>query len=76
MPAPGDRYAQAFIVEVEQCWAMVHDRQGQATHCLEPPTHTGRWISPAGGQWWRVWSCDAHLEGLTAVRATGWRQPN
>jgi len=35
MPQPGDRYAQAFTVEAGQCWAMMHDRQGQATHCAE-----------------------------------------
>ena len=38
MPQPGDRYAQAFTVEPGQCWAMVHDRQGQATHCAETPS--------------------------------------
>ena len=30
MPQPGDRYAQAFTVGAGQCWAMIHDRQGQA----------------------------------------------
>ena len=32
MPAPGDPYAGAFVAEVGQCWRMIHDRQGQATH--------------------------------------------
>jgi hypothetical protein len=75
MPQPGDRYAQAFTVEPGECWAMVHDRQGQATHCSETPTLTGRWLSPRGdGRWWRVWSCGEHLEGLTAVREFGRRK--
>jgi hypothetical protein len=33
MPQPGDPYADAFGSEVGQCWRMIHDRQGQATHC-------------------------------------------
>jgi hypothetical protein len=24
----------------------------------------GRWFSPKGDRWWRVWSCPDHLEGL------------
>ena len=46
----------------------------QSTHCLAAPTFTGRWHSPRrDGQWWRVWSCLGHLEGLTAVREFGRR---
>ena len=75
MPQPGDRYAQVFTVEPGQCWAMVHDRQGQETHCREEPTYAGRWYSPRDdGTWWRVWSCPDHLDGLTAVREFGWRK--
>jgi hypothetical protein len=71
MPQPGDRYAQAFTVEPGRCWAMIHDRQGQATHCPEAPSWTGRWFSPNGDRWWRVWSCPDHLEGLTGLREFG-----
>jgi hypothetical protein len=46
MPQPGERYAQAFTAEPGQCLAMVHDRQGQITHCAETPSWTGRWYSP------------------------------
>jgi len=46
MPQPGDPYARAFIAEPMQCWRMIHDRQGQATHCVEPPSWTGRWFKP------------------------------
>ena len=75
MPAPGDPYASAFVAEVGQCWRMVHDRQGQATHCLQPTTFTGRWYSPRDdGTYWRVWACAEHLAGLTAVREAGWRR--
>jgi hypothetical protein len=53
MPQPGDPYSQAFIVEPNECWRIVHDRQGQATHCLETTTFTGRWYSPRhDGTWW------------------------
>jgi len=77
MPQPGDPYADAFVSEVGQCWRMVHDRQGQAAHCLEPTTSTGRWYSSRDdGTYWRVWSCPDHLAGLTAVRETGWRAVN
>ena len=74
MPQPGDRYAHAFTVEPGQCWAMVHDYTGQATHCAENPTWTGRWFSPRGdGRWWRVRSCPDHIEGLTGLRQFGQR---
>ena len=42
MPQPGDRYAKAFTVEQGQCWAMVHDAKGQATHSAGAPSWTGR----------------------------------
>jgi hypothetical protein len=73
MPQPGDRYAQAFTVEPGQCWATVHDRQGQATQCSETPSWTGRWLSPRGDRWWRVWSCSDHIEGLMGLREFGSR---
>ena len=58
-----------------KCWAVVHDRQGQATHCREEPTYTGRWYSPRDdGTWWRVWSCPGHLEGLTGLKEFGRRR--
>ena len=74
MTTPGGRYGPAFVAEVGRCWAVVHDHNLQAIRCAEPPTHTGRWRSPEGGRWWQVWSCGAHLEDLTAIRATGWRR--
>ncbi len=63
--------ANAFIAEPMQCWRMIHDRQGQATHCYEPPSWTGRWFSPSGDRWWRVWAYPEHLEGLTGLRQFG-----
>jgi hypothetical protein len=72
--SPGDPYANAFVSEVGQCWRMVHDRQGQAAHCLETPTWTGRWFAPSGERWWRVWACPDHLEGLTGLREFGRRR--
>ena len=57
MPQPGDPYASAFIAEHMKCWRMIHDRLGQATHCAETPSWTGRWFSPRGDRWWWVWSC-------------------
>ena len=74
MPQPGDPYAQAFVCEPGECWRMVHDRQGQATHCAEEPAYTGRWFAPSGKQWWRVWACADHLEGLTGLREFGRRR--
>jgi hypothetical protein len=74
MPQPGDPYAQAFVAEVGQCWRMIHDYKGQATHCLETPTWTGRWFSPSGDRWWPVWACTDHLEGLTGLREFGPRR--
>ncbi len=54
-----------------RCWRMVYSQQLQATHCREKPTHTGRWFSPRGDRWWRVWACRDHLEELTGVRQFG-----
>jgi len=74
MPRRGDPYANAFIAEPMMCWRMVHDRQGQATHCMETPSWTGRWFAPSGDRWWRVWACPDHLDGLTGLREFGARQ--
>lgn len=74
MPQPGDPYAQAFIVEPMKCRRLIHDRQGQAAHSLETPSWTGRWFSPSGDRWWRVWSCPDHLDGLTGVKEFGRRK--
>jgi hypothetical protein len=55
MPEPGDRH-QHFIVGPMKCWAMVYDGTMQADHCAERPNWTGRWFSPRGDRWWRVWA--------------------
>jgi hypothetical protein len=70
MPQPGDRHP-GFIAEHMRCWAMVYDGTMQADHCYERPNWTGRWFSPSGDRWWRVWSCPDHLEGLTGLREFG-----
>ena len=65
----GETYAVAFIVEPERCWRVVHDPRGQAGTCYQATTWTGRWHSPRNdGTWWRVWSCERHRDGLTALR--------
>jgi len=74
-PRPGDR-SPGFFIQPSRCWALVYDHNLQGTHCLEAPAFTGRWHSPRrDGQWWRVWACSDHLEGLTAVREFGRRRP-
>ena len=35
------------------------------------PAWTGRWRSPRGDQWFRVWACPDHLDGLTGLREFG-----
>jgi hypothetical protein len=45
-PQPGDPNASAFVAEVGHCWRMVHGHKGQAAHCAQPTTFTGRWYSP------------------------------
>ena len=72
-PKPGDR-CPGFIVDHTRCWAMVYSRQLQATHCAEPRSWTGRWFSPDGSRWWRVWACPDHLDGLTGLREFGRRR--
>jgi hypothetical protein len=71
MPQPGDPYGNAFVCEPMQCCKVIHDRQGQATHCRETPTWTGRWFAPSGKRWWRVWACERHPEGLTGLKQFG-----
>ena len=46
---------------------MAYSNQLQATDCREEPTWTGRWFSHRGHQWWRVWACPDHLDGLGAA---------
>jgi hypothetical protein len=74
MPQPGDPYANAFVAEHMKCWRMIHDRHGQAAHCLETPTWTGRWFAPSGKRWWRVWACQDHLDGPTGLKEFGRRR--
>ncbi len=37
----------------------------------EKSTYTGRWFSPNGDRWFRVWACPDHLEGLIGLRQLG-----
>jgi hypothetical protein len=73
MPKPGDRHP-GFVAEPMRSWAMVYDGTMQADHCSERPNWTGRWFSPNGNRWWRVWSCPYHLDGLAGPRQFGGRQ--
>jgi hypothetical protein len=70
MPQPGDP-CPGFIAQPGRCWQMINDKQLQANQCHEAPTWTGRWFSPTGDRWWRVWSCPDHPEGLTGLRQFG-----
>ena len=67
MPQPGDP-CPGFIAEPGRCWQMIYSEQLQATHCRETPKWTGRWRSPKGDQWWLVWACQDHRNGLTGLR--------
>ena len=31
----------------------------------------GRWFTPDGDRWWRLWSCADHIEGLTGWASSG-----
>lgn len=44
---------------------MLYDHNLQATHRRESPAWTGRWFSPRGDRWFRVWACPDHVDGLT-----------
>ncbi len=46
---------------------MVYSHQLQAAHCCETPSWTGRWFTPKGDRWSRVWACPEHLDGLTGL---------
>ncbi len=72
MPEPGDP-CPGFVAEPGRCWQMIYNRQLQATHCHESPSWTGRWFSPSGDRWFRVWACPDHVEGLTGLRQFGGR---
>ena len=63
------------MAEPGRCWALVYDRNLESTDCAEASKYSGRSHSPRReGQWWRVWSCADHIDGLTAVREYGrWR---
>ncbi len=70
LPSPGDP-CPGFIAEPGRCWQMIYSRQLQATHCHEEPSWTGRWFTPNGDRWFRVWACPEHLGGLTGLRKFG-----
>ena len=72
MPEPGEP-CPGFVAEPGRCWRMVYSRQLQATHCRAVPLWTGRWFSPRGDRWFRVWACSNHLDGLTGLREFGRR---
>jgi hypothetical protein len=74
MPEPGDS-CPGFIAESGRCWQMVYSHQLQATDCGEAPSWTGRWFTPKGDRWFRVWACPEHLDGLTGLREFG-RRPH
>ena len=65
-PRPGD-LSPGFMAQPGRWWRMVYDHNLQSTHCTDQPTFTGRWFSPRGDRWWRVWSCREHLDGLTGI---------
>ena len=69
MPALGDRHP-GFVSESMRCWALVYDGTMQADHCSEQPNWTGRWFSPSGDRWWRVWRYPDHgrADGVEGVR--------
>jgi hypothetical protein len=59
----GTAIASSFL-----CWAIVHDRQKQATHCIETPSWPGGGSVP---QATAVGGCGVvrtHLDGLTEIR--------
>jgi hypothetical protein len=70
MPKPGDP-CPGFIAEPGRSWQMIYSHQLRATHCIEPPSWSGRWFTPSGDRWFRVWACDDHLDGLTGLMEFG-----
>jgi hypothetical protein len=73
MPPRPDDPSPGLMAEAGRCWRMVYDHNLQSTHCIESPTWTGRWFSPRGDRWWRVWAWVDHVDGLTRVREFGRR---
>ena len=65
-PRPGDP-CPGFVAQVDRCWRMVYSNQLQATHCRAEPSWTGRWFSPQGDRWIRVWACPDHLRGANGA---------
>jgi hypothetical protein len=56
-------YAEAFYVEVGQCFRFVHSGVGHAAHCREPVVQRGEFIDGTGKRW-QVDACAEHAEGL------------
>jgi hypothetical protein len=63
-PCPG------FIEEAGCSWRM-SIASSSRTHCRGAPSWTGRWFSPRGDRWFRVWASTDHLEGLTGLQQFG-----
>lgn len=58
-----ERYSDAFCTDRgrDGCWRYVYDH-GVPDRCREPVMWAG-WYSTRDGRWFRVWSCDGHLDG-------------
>jgi hypothetical protein len=60
-------YAEAFSVELGQCFRFVHAGTGHARHCPRPVVCRGRFVDRAGN-YWTVDACSEHLSGLDDPR--------
>ncbi len=56
-------YADAFCVELGQCFRFVHAGTGHARHCPEPVARRGQFVDRAGKRW-TVDACSEHAGGL------------
>jgi len=73
MPQPGEP-CPGFVAGPGRCWRMLYSGQAVEEGCHERPAWTGRWFSPRGDRWFRVWACLDHLDGLTGLRQFGSRR--
>jgi hypothetical protein len=75
MPQPGTATPKRSRLSRTNAGPWSTTVRGQAPHCRQEPSYTGRWYSPRHyGTYWRVWACEAHTEGLTGLRECGRRR--
>jgi hypothetical protein len=60
-------YAEAFSVELGQCFRFVEAGTGHAQHCRQPVVRRGQFVDRSGKRW-TVDACSEHAPDMEQAR--------